>query len=148
MQNKFFWIRRKLNESGFLKKTIEIFRSYAGSDAIIECNTNGDLLTVDLISSIFEAGLTYLYVKLYDSESQENKFIELFSRANISESRWKLRRHYDEQEFGLYITNRSGMLKGYEEQVKSDRQRYYPFYKLMIDYNANVLFCTNDWGRE
>ena len=25
---------------------------------------------------------------------------------------------------------------------------YYPFYKLFVDWNGDVLFCSNDWGKE
>ena len=25
---------------------------------------------------------------------------------------------------------------------------HYPFYKMLVDWNGDVLFCSNDWGRE
>ena len=25
---------------------------------------------------------------------------------------------------------------------------YYPYYKMFVDWNGDVLFCSNDWGRE
>ena len=25
---------------------------------------------------------------------------------------------------------------------------YYPFYKMFVDWNGDVLFCSNDWGKE
>ena len=60
-----------------------------------------------------------------------------------------IRDHTNHKEYGLYLNNRSGMLKGAEKTVEEvKRPCYYPFYKMMVDWNANVLFCTNDWGRK
>ena len=124
------------------------FRRILGPTNIIECNTNGDFLAPGPIDDLFSAGLDYLYINMYDSEVQEQKFIDMFEQAGISKDRWKLRAHWDNADYGLYINNRSGMLKGYEDDIKVTQQCFYPFYKMMVDYNGNVLFCSNDWGRE
>ena len=124
------------------------FRKALSHDVIIECNTNGDFLTSKNISNLYESGMTYLYVNLYDDEVQVDKFNDLFKKASAKKGTWTLRRHFDEKDYGLFLNNRSGLVKWIKTDSKIDQQCFYPFYKMMVDYNGNVLFCSNDWGRE
>ena len=119
-------------------------------DTAIETNTNGDRLTAQVIRDLFDSGLTNLYVNLYDGPEQAPHFDAMFKEAGISA--YKLRDHWSES-FGLTLNNRSGMLNQPEigvvplaEPIK--KPCYYPFYKMIVDWNGNVLFCSNDWGRE
>ena len=32
-------------------------------------------------------------------------------------------------------------------EAKIERKCFYPFYKMFIDFDGRVLFCSNDWGR-
>jgi radical SAM protein with 4Fe4S-binding SPASM domain len=121
----------------------------------IEVNTNGDRLTVARIRELFEAGLTYLYVNLYDGPGQEAAFTELFAAAAIDRTAWRLRPHWPgaAEDFGLTLNNRSGTVNSPDIELRPldrplERRCYYPFYKLLIDWNGDVLFCSNDWGRE
>ena len=118
--------------------------------SVIECNTNGDLLSAELVKKLFESGLSSIYVNLYSDDLSIDKINSIFAEAGISEDRWMIRDHTNHKEYGLYLNNRSGMLKGAEKTVEEVKNRpcYYPFYKMMVDWNANVLFCTNDWGRK
>jgi radical SAM protein with 4Fe4S-binding SPASM domain len=116
----------------------------------IETNTNGDRLTAKVIRDLFEAGLTNLYVNLYDGPEQAPHFDAMFKEAGITS--YKLRDHWSES-FGLTLNNRSGMLQQPDigmaplaEPMK--KPCYYPFYKMIVDWNGDVLFCSNDWGRE
>ena len=53
----------------------------------------------------------------------------------------------------MFINNRSGTIDwlNIKEESISELQGsvcYYPFYKLFVDWNGDVLFCSNDWGKE
>ena len=128
---------------------IEILKEYLeGSKAIIELNCNGDFLdeakTVELIS----AGLGKILVNLYDGVHQIAKFERMFDNLGVTE--YILRHHYlgAEDDYGLTLNNRSGMVS-VVGQLKSALASpcYYPFYRMMIDWNGALLLCGNDWGR-
>ena len=123
------------------------------SYSIFECNTNGDFLTEDNAKVIFNNGLDLLYVNLYDGMEQIEKFDKLFSNANISKDKFKYRAHYSQKDYGLKINNRGGAITwlGFDDSdIESLKGTpcYYPFYKMFIDYNGDVLLCCNDWGKE
>ena len=129
-------------------RIVKVFRDLLGPKNIIECNTNGDLLTSELASKLINSGLSFLYVNLYDSEEQGERFERIFADAGISSESWKLRRHYDQDDYGLFLNNRSGLANWIDCEPGSKGQCFYTFYKMMVDYNANVMFCSNDWGRK
>ena len=120
----------------------------------IEINTNGDRLNAPIIADLFAAGLTYLYVNLYDGPEQITHFEKLMQEADIDQDRYKFRPHYEgeQSEFGLTLNNRSGTVNSPSINLlplntKLDRRCNYPYYKLLLDWNGDVLFCSNDWGR-
>lgn len=121
---------------------------------VIETNTNGDRVTAKKIRELFDAGLTFLYVNLYDGPEQREKFTAMFAEAEIDPRFYKLRDHWQgpDASYGLTLNNRSGTLNRPDiattpsEPLKNGC--YYPFYKMLVDWNGNVLFCSNDWGRE
>ncbi len=124
-------------------------------DNWIECNTNGDALNINNIKKIFKSGLDILYINLYDGPEQSAHFEKLMNEAKIPKSKYKLRAHWpsDEDDHGLFLNNRSGnisWLKSEKQKVKQliGTQCFYPFYKMFVDWNADVLFCSNDWSRE
>ena len=126
---------------------VRVLREY-NPKAHIECNTNGDPLTSELASRLVEAGLTCLNVNLYDSEEQVDKFKEMLK--DISDDKFKLRAHWKSDDYGIIYNNRSGVIKWLKRDDLTDVKNkpcYYPFYKLFIDWNGDVLFCANDWGR-
>lgn len=108
----------------------------------VEINTNGDRLTGEKILRLFGAGLSWLYVNMYDGPHQEPIFRKMFEAAG--ETRYKLRPHWGD-DHGLVLNNRSGCLSGQENK---QGQCFYPFYKMLVDWNGDVLFCSNDWGRK
>lgn len=108
----------------------------------IECNTNGDKLTSGKIEDLFDAGLTFLYVNMYDGPHQEEPFHAMFKQAGMTT--YKLRPHWGESH-GLTLNNRSGTLQG---QEAATGRCHYPFYKMLVDWNGDVLFCSNDWARK
>ena len=77
---------------------------------VIEMNTNGDPLSAKMIRKLYSAGLTQLYVNLYDGTAQREKFIEMFREAEIHE--YVLRPHWNpKNDHGLTLNNRSGFLE-------------------------------------
>jgi radical SAM protein with 4Fe4S-binding SPASM domain len=126
---------------------LKLFRSYLPSSPI-ETNSNGDRLTIESIQSLFAAGLSNNYVNMYDGPEQEAYFKDLFWKAG--ETRYTLRPHWQgaEESWGLKLTNRAGSIPTKLVQIlPMKRQCYYPFYKMFIDHNGDVLACCNDWKR-
>lgn len=133
---------------------IRIFRE-ALSENCIETNTNGDKLTVEVLRDLYGAGITGLYVNLYDSLDQARHFEEMFAEAGIDQSKYKLRPHWPggAKDFGMTLNNRGGTMKNPElELMPLDHsvtgKCHYPFYKMFVDWNGDVLFCSNDWRRK
>ena len=113
-------------------------------DNTIEMNTNGDALNVDRIQRLFTAGLTAIYVNLYDGPEQVGTFTRMFEEAGVGA--YHLRPHFDEKDdWGLTLNNRSGLVNPLADPMA--HRCHYPFYKMFIDWNGSVLFCANDWGR-
>ena len=129
---------------------VKIFRNHLPNN-VLECNTNGDFLTEDNAKVIFNNGLNLLYVNLYDSMEQIEKFDKLFSNAKINKNQYKYRAHY--KEGAIEYNNRAGNITwlGFEDSdIESLKGKpcYYPFYKMFVDYDGSVLFCCNDWGKD
>ena len=122
-------------------------------DSLLECNTNGDFLKPKVIMDLYNAGLTMLYINLYDGPDQVEGFVSMMEEAGVSPNRYRLRAHYDLKDYGLKLNNRSGTIDwiGFEDHDIDElkgKPCYYPFYKLFIDWNGDALFCSNDWGKE
>lgn len=132
-------------------KVVDAFRKELPEN-IIECNTNGDLLVSKngkaLAIALYEAGLSFLYINMYDGEWQREEFKSVLDEAEIPESWYMFRKHWNEEDHGLILNNRSGVIKWVEVETDLKQPCYYPSYKMMVDWNGNVLFCSNDWGRE
>jgi radical SAM protein with 4Fe4S-binding SPASM domain len=140
-----------LNKS--ILEIITIFRRFLPNNTL-ETNTNGDSLTPQKIKNLFSAGLSNLYINLYDGEFQREKFNVMMKEANIDSSLYRLRDHWigEALNFGLDLNNRSGMVDlKVEGSLKPEELRgsqcYIPFFRMMIDWDGSVIFCSNDWGR-
>ena len=134
------------------REIVHIFR-HTVTLATLECNTNGDKLTQTYAEELFEySGLDLIYINLYDGVEQMTHFDKVMK--NIPEEKYKYRMHWgDFENHGLLLNNRSGVIDwvGIEESnVASLKGKpcHYPFYKMFVDWNGDVLFCSNDWGRE
>ena len=148
----------KVSFSGFGENTlnkdfpliVKVFRD-ALPDATLECNTNGDRLTAEYVQTLFNNGLDLLYINCYDGPEQMDYFSEMLE--SVDQSKYKFRMHWSQADHGLILNNRSGTIDwvGVDEvDVESLKGKpcHYPFYKLFLDWNGDVLFCSNDWGRE
>jgi radical SAM protein with 4Fe4S-binding SPASM domain len=57
------------------------------------------------------------------------------------------RHHYDKNlNYNLNLINRSNITYG-NTILNLNSPCYLPFYKLMIDWNGDILPCANDWSR-
>ena len=151
----------KISFSGFGENLlnpnfIDIVKEFRFSlpQATLECNTNGDKLDVIYVTKLFRAGLDLLYINLYDGVEQIEHFDQIMQTAMIPQKKYKYRMHWgDFEKHGLILNNRSGVIDwvGIEESDVESLQGkpcHYPFYKMFVDWNGDVLFCSNDWGRE
>jgi len=152
----------KISFSGFGENLLnpnfrEIVREFRFHlpQATLECNTNGDKLTVKYLGDLMRNGLDLIYINLYDGIHQMDHFKEIIKEARVKEERYKFRMHWSEavKDHGLILNNRSGTIDwvGVEEESiekLKGKPCHYPFYKMFVDWNGDVLFCSNDWGRE
>ncbi len=150
----------KVSFSGFGEPTlnkefIDIVRTFraASKDIILETNTNGDKLTSQYLSELWDGGLNSLYWNLYDGPEQQEDIVKIISNSRFPMERVRLRPHWPgcdlEKEAGLILNNRSGaVLSGLQDTISSNKRCNYPFYKMLIDWNGNVLCCSNDWLRK
>ena len=102
-------------------------------------------------------GLNNCRVSLYDGPHQIDFFEKLKEELSLSDEQLIIRKRYlgPDESFGLTISNRAGSvklkneyfeLKPLEEPLK--QPCYYPFYKVLLDHNGDVLICSNDWKKE
>jgi len=118
---------------------------------LFECNTNGDFLDSDAAERLFASGLDRLYINLYDGADQIEKFDRIMAQFDADAYHYRI--HHSQKDFGLHLNNRGGSItwlglaEGAVENLKG-KPCHYPFYKMFVDWNADVLFCSNDWGRE
>lgn len=117
----------------------------------LEMVTNGDLLTVKNIKQMYDAGMSMFVISMYDGPEQIKKFNTMFEEAGVSSQYYILRDrwHNEEDEYGLKLTNRAGMVTaGIQEEVKLDKHCYYPHYSMTIDWNGDVVLCVQDWNKK
>ena len=110
----------------------------------LEINTNGDKLSYKKIKELYEAGLTNIVISMYDKDKTDY-FNKLKKDIPIN---LIFRHHYNPyNNYNLNIVNRKEILLN-EEKRYSNETCFLPFYKLMIDWNGDVLLCNNDWSRK
>lgn len=127
----------------------------------LEIVTNGDPLLAkngkSRLKILFDMGLNNCRVSLYDGPHQIDFFEKLKEELSLSDEKFIIRKRYlgPDESFGLTISNRAGSvklkneyfeLKPLEEPLK--QPCYYPFYKVLLDHNGDVLICSNDWKKE
>ena len=75
-------------------------------------------------------------------------------KAGIDESALLIRPRFlsADDDFGISLSNRGGMMEVAEHAIPSLREPLskkcnYPFYSFFMDFNGDVLLCPHDWGR-
>ena len=148
--------------SGFvepmLDKNIYKLVNYAKttlSKARIDMISNGDVLNEKRLKKLYDSGLDRLQISLYDGEEQHSKFIDLGKKLKLTNKKYVLRPRYlpEEQDFGITLSNRGGMLENAEYVIAPRKEKlrkkcFYPSYKFFLDYNGDVLMCSHDWGKK
>jgi radical SAM protein with 4Fe4S-binding SPASM domain len=137
-----------------LKELTEITKRYC-PESYLDILTNGDYLTVENVQKLFDAGLDNIKVSMYDGPEQIPVFEKIRLECGLSEEQFVIRKRYlsAEENFGLTINNRGGSVNLKEYNIvplKQPRKRscYYPFHKLIIDYNGDVMICPCDWEKK
>lgn len=148
--------------SGFVEPLLDknIFKlveyaKYKNPEARLEIITNGDVLNKTRLIKLYDSGLDRLQISLYDGEEQFEEFKLLGESLNLNSFQYVLRKRYlpEEQDFGITLSNRGGMLKNAEHVIEPEKKAlnekcYYPNYKFFLDYNGDVLMCSHDWGKK
>ena len=124
-------------------------------NAKIELITNGDVLNLKRLIKLFNSGLSTILISVYDGPEDEEKFKKLVLDAGLNEKQYVIRNRYlpPEEDFGITISNRSGLMDNAEHKISSletalKEPCFYPSYSFFIDYNGDVLMCSHDWGKK
>ncbi len=124
-------------------------------NAKIELITNGDVLNKNRVIKLFEAGLSTLLISVYDGPEDMIKFEKMCKDAKLEKSQYVIRKRYlpPEKNFGITMSNRSGLMRNAKHSVKpllepSKSPCNYPSYTFFVDYNGDVLMCSHDWGKK
>jgi radical SAM protein with 4Fe4S-binding SPASM domain len=124
-------------------------------NAQIELVTNGDPVTVSTLNKLANAGLDKMLVSCYDGEWQLGDIGALVSQSKFSIEDVVFRKRWlpEEENFGISLSNRGGMMKNAEFSLSElqDPMKapcFYPSHTLFIDYNGDVLLCAHDWGKK
>lgn len=104
--------------------------------------TNGDLLTAGIANALVESGVDNIIVNLYDGEHQVKKIESIF--GFLESNKFIIRHSY--KKGSLTLNNRSGYINVGEDRLGGEC--YLPFYKMVIDWNGDMLLCAQDWGRQ
>ena len=168
LHNKIFSELKSYNYSGMiiysgyveplLNKNIYRNLSFARKclpNSKIEVITNGDVLNLSRIKKLFNSGLSTLLISVYDGPDDMIKFKKMVREAKLLPNQYVIRNRYmsEEDNFGLTISNRSGMLKNAEYKIPETSEPLkatctYPAYTFFIDYNGDVQMCSHDWGKK
>lgn len=125
-----------------LEDAISLVNKNIPKISMIEVNTNGDLLTRERAETISRAGCTHITVSMYDGD-ESKKFKKIVSGINVILS---LKHCYNDR-FDLKLVNRTDIARA-TTPLRIERQCYIPFYKMFIDWDGDVLLCSNDWAKK
>jgi len=139
-----------------LEKYIALSKRYVPGSRI-EIVSNGDLVTLQRLQSLFEAGLDTLSISMYDGPQQIEHFTKISQEAGLDETQVILRRRYFEDgNYGMTVSNRAGIIDSNEyrdaeeeaiRELPLKRSCFYPFYMILVDLNGDLLLCPHDWGK-
>lgn len=121
----------------------------------IEMVTNGDPLNLKRLNKLFQSGLDRILISAYDNKDNANKLEDLCRNANLLPEQYIVRHRYysEEKDFGITLSNRSGLMENAEFKIKSLKEPlkkpcYIPSYTFFLDYQGDVLMCPHDWGKK
>lgn len=130
------------------KNILELISVARGKISDIQMYTNGDKLLNDewyTIDDFIDAGITSLFVDVYDSEEQHKKWLK-----KIAPYADRIPIHLSAKyNFSIKVfTNRAGTVKtkGVPQTVLN-QSCYLPHTKAFVDWDGSLLLCCNDWAR-
>ena len=123
--------------------------------ARIEIVTNGDVLNEERLGRLFASGLSTLLISVYDSKEDADRFEKMCRSIGLQDDQFVIRNRYlpQEQDFGITMNNRAGMMDNAEFKRSSLNEPlvkpcFYPNYSFFMDYLGDVLLCPHDWGKK
>ncbi len=123
--------------------------------ANIELVTNGDPLNNKRLLKLFASGLNKILISAYDNKETADKLEELCLNAGLNSQQYLVRHRYysEDKDFGITLSNRSGMMENAEYPIESLKEPlkkpcYIPSYTFFLDYQGDVLICPHDWGKK
>tara|TARA_X000000368_G_C22985796_1_gene692083 strand:- start:511 stop:1404 length:894 start_codon:yes stop_codon:yes gene_type:complete len=151
-----------LRYSGFVEPLLDknIFNLISSARSILENSniemvTNGDVLNTKRLKKLFDHGLSKLFISVYDGPEDVIKFNKMGKECNLDNSQFIIRERFlpPEQDFGITMSNRAGMLKNADHSIQPLKQKlslpcFYPAYTFFMDYQGDVLMCAHDWGKK
>jgi len=124
-------------------------------DCNVEMVTNGDPLNLNRLNKVFRSGLNRILISAYDGKEDADKLEDLCKEAQLSSNQYIVRHRYysEEQDFGITLSNRSGLMENAEFKIESLKEPlknpcYIPSYTFFLDYQGDVLMCPHDWGKK
>lgn len=124
-------------------------------DCNVEMVTNGDPLNLNRLNKVFRSGLNRILISAYDGKEDADKLEDLCKEAQLTSNQYIVRHRYysEEQDFGITLSNRSGLMENAEFKIESLKEPlknpcYIPSYTFFLDYQGDVLMCPHDWGKK
>lgn len=112
-----------------------------------EIVTNGDRLTPAVAAKLYDAGLGFLAVSMYDGPHQIDHFRKVLSDVPADKYILRDRWHDVDGDFGLKLTNRAGTVNvGNQPGVNRSHPCWYLQYCMTISWDGRVLLCPQDWN--
>jgi MoaA/NifB/PqqE/SkfB family radical SAM enzyme len=121
------------------KQLPEIIKILRETPAKIELTTNGELLTKDKVKLLFDKGLDFINISVYELEHVDhvNNLVK-----DLNTSQYMIRDRYLNQ---IKIVDRKAIINN-TGNLKTNKC-YLPSYKMMVNYDGTVFLCCNDWSR-
>ena len=87
----------------------------------VEMVTNGDPLNLKRLNKLFESGLNRILISAYDGKEDADKLEDLCKNSGLSSEQYIVRHRYytEEQDFGITLSNRSGLMENAEFKIES-----------------------------
>ncbi len=133
---------------------INMARNYL-PDVNIEMVTNGDPLNLKRLIRLFDSGLNRILISAYDGKDEAEKLEDLCKTANLNINQYIVRHRYysEDKDFGITLSNRSGLMNNAEYKIPSLKEAlkkpcFIPSYTFFLDYQGDVLMCPHDWGKK
>lgn len=108
-----------------------------GNNILISITTNGDLLSNELLRSLFEAGLDFIKISCYEVERYQKMYALYKDNPKvivINQTRYNS---------GEYESNRGGSL-GVSHLPTNFTSCYFPQYRIAIGWDGEIRVCYHD----